>query len=300
MATVTTKAGAPARPLEVVGGQGSETRARILRILSLAVLTLLAVIMLYPFFYALGTSFKTNAEAFSAPLSLIPAQPSLEAYQMLNSGLANVPRWTFNSALVAIIVAVARVLFDSIAGYALARMHFPGRGVIFMVLLGTMMIPGVVLLIPRFIVLKQLGMLDTYWGLTLPFMVDVFGIFMMKQFFESVPYELEEAAFMDGANRLDMFFRVILPTAGPALAALAIFSFQGMWNNFMDVLVIVNNPELYTLPLGLGLLRGSQGVNLPWNFIMAGSILTTLPMALIVLFFQRYFVEGISYSGIKG
>ncbi len=299
MATAT-KAAAPARSLEVVGGRGSETRSRIMKYVSLAILVLLALMTLYPFLYAIGTSFKSNAEAFASPLSLLPQAPTLEAYQMLNTGLANVPRWTLNSALVALIVTITRVLFDSIAGYALARMHFAGRNIVFVAMLGTMMIPGVVLLIPRFIVLKQFGMLDSYWGLTFPFMVDVFGIFMMKQFFESVPYELEEAAFVDGANRLDMFFRVVLPTAGPALAALAIFSFQGMWNNFMDVLVIVNSPDLYTLPLGLGLLRGSQGVNLPWNFIMAGSVLTTLPMALIFLFFQRYFVEGISYSGIKG
>jgi len=269
-------------------------------VISYALLILLAVVMLYPFIYAVATSFKTNAEAVAAPLRLIPAQPSLEAYRMLTGGLANVPRWTINSAFVAVVVTVSRLLFDSLAGYALARMHFPGRNLIFLAMLGTMMIPGVVLLIPRFIVLKELNMLDTYQGLIAPAMVDVFGIFMMKQFFESVPYELEEAAFMDGANRFVMLFRVILPTAGPALAALAIFSFQGSWNAFMDPLIVVTSPDLYTLPLGLGLLRGSQGVNLPWNFIMAGSVLTTLPMALIFLFFQRYFVEGISYSGIKG
>lgn len=298
MATVTQTRSA--RPLEIVGSEGPAWRRTAIRVLSYAFLIFLAVLMIYPFLYALGTSFKSNAEAFADPLRLFPAQPSLEGYRMLTSGLANVPRWTLNSAVVAIFTTVSHLLFDSIAGYALARMFFPGRNIIFLIMLGTMMIPGVVLLIPRFIVLKQLNMLDTYQGLIVPTMVDVFGIFMMKQFFESVPAELEEAAFMDGANRIEMFFRVILPTAGPALAALAIFGFQGSWNAFMDPLIVVTSPDLYTLPLGLGLLRGSQGTNLPWNFIMAGSILTTLPMAVIFLFFQRYFVEGISYSGIKG
>jgi len=158
-----------------------------------------------------------------------------------------------------------------------------------------------VLLIPRFIILKQFGILNTYQGLILPLAADAFGVFLMKQFFESVPKELEEAARIDGANRLQMFFRVILPIARPALIALIIFTFQGAWNDFMFPLIVISvRQELYTLPLGLAVLRGGLGENLQWNAILAGSLITTLPMAIVFIFFQRYFIEGISYSGIKG
>jgi multiple sugar transport system permease protein len=211
-----------------------------------------------------------------------------------------VGRWAFNSAFVAVSVTVGNVLFASMAGYALSRIRFPGSNVLFLVILGTMMIPGIVLLIPMFIILKQLGMIDSYSGLIFPKIATAFGIFLMKQFFESVPVELEEAARIDGANRFQTFFSVILPLARPALVALVIFTFQGSWNDFMHPLIVLSvRQDLYTLPLGLALLRGGLGENLQWNAILAGSILTTLPMAVIFLFFQRYFVEGISYTGLK-
>jgi multiple sugar transport system permease protein len=196
---------------------------------------------------------------------------------------------------------LGNVLFASMAGYALARIKFPGSNAVFLAILGTMMIPGIVLLIPMFIILKQLGMIDTYSGLILPKLTTAFGVFLMKQFFESIPQEMEEAARIDGCTRFQMFFRVILPLARPALVALIIFSFQGSWNEFMHPLIVISiNQDLYTLPLGLALLRGGMGQNLQWNAILAGSILTTIPMAIIFLFFQRYFVEGISYGGLKG
>ena len=163
------------------------------------------------------------------------------------------------------------------------------------------MIPGIVLLIPMFIVLKQFGFIDSYAGLIIPKLATAFGVFLMKQFFESIPGEIEEASRIDGASRLQMFFRVVLPMARPALVALVIFSFQGAWNDFMFPLIVISvNQDLYTLPLGLAVLRGGMGENLQWNSILAGSLVTTLPMAVMFVFFQRYFIEGISYSGLKG
>jgi multiple sugar transport system permease protein len=207
----------------------------------------------------------------------------------------------FNSGLVAVCVTIGNLLFASMAGYALSRISFPGRDIVFLSILGTMMIPGIVLLIPRFIIFRQLNLIDTYWGLILPMLALPFGIFLMKQFFESIPYELEEAARIDGANRFQMFFQIVLPLARPALIALTIFTFQGNWNEFMNPLIVVSTRrDLYTLPLGLAFLRGGIGENLQWNAILAGAMITTLPMAIIFLFFQRYFVEGISYSGLKG
>jgi multiple sugar transport system permease protein len=268
-------------------------------ILSYGLLFLLAAMFIYPFLLAISTSFKTLPEISQNSVSLIPKTFTLEGYQRLFS--FNVGRWTFNSALVAVLITLGNVFFGSLAGYALARIRFPGSRLAFLGILGTMMIPGIVLIIPMFIVLKTLGFINTYAGLIVPKLVGAFGIFLMKQFFESVPRELEEAARIDGATAFQTFFRVVLPTARPALVALIIFSFQGAWNDFMHPLIVVTtSPSLYTLPLGLALLRGNMGQNLLWNSLMAGSMLTTVPMAIIFFIFQRYFIEGISYSGIKG
>lgn len=272
-------------------------RARL--VLSYALLFLLALSFLYPFLLALTTSFKPLPEIAQNPIGLIPQTWTLEGYERMRG--FNVGRWAFNSAFIAITVTLGNVLFASMAGYALARIKFPGSNAVFLAILGTMMIPGIVLLIPMFIILKQLGMIDSYSGLILPKVATAFGVFLMKQFFEAIPQEMEEAARIDGCNRFQMFFQVILPLARPALVALVIFSFQGSWNEFMHPLIVISvNQDLYTLPLGLALLRGGMGQNLQWNAILAGSILTTIPMALIFLFFQRYFVEGISYGGLKG
>lgn len=273
--------------------------AQVRLVLSYGLLFLLALTFLYPFLLSLTTSFKTLPEIALNPVGLIPQTWTLEGYERMQA--FNVSRWAFNSAFVAITVTLGNVLFASMAGYALARIKFPGSNAVFLAILGTMMIPGIVLLIPMFIILKQLAMIDTYSGLILPKVATAFGVFLMKQFFEAIPQEMEEAARIDGCNRFQMFFRVILPLARPALVALIIFSFQGSWNEFMHPLIVISvNQDLYTLPLGLALLRGGMGQNLQWNAILAGSILTTIPMALIFFFFQRYFVEGISYGGLKG
>jgi multiple sugar transport system permease protein len=268
-------------------------------LLSYGVLFLLAAMFIYPFLLAISTSFKTLPEINLNPVGLIPQTFTLQGYERLFS--FNVGRWTINSAIVAIFITLGNVFFASLAGYALARIPFPGSRWAFLAILGTMMIPGIVLIIPMFIVLRTLGFINSYAGLIVPKVVTAFGIFLMKQFFESVPKDLEEAARIDGATQFQTFFRVVLPTARPALVALIIFSFQGAWNDFMHPLIVITtNQNLYTLPLGLALLRGGMGQNLLWNSLMAGSMLTTVPMAIIFFIFQRYFIEGISYSGIKG
>jgi multiple sugar transport system permease protein len=272
-------------------------RARL--VLSYGLLLLIALVFLYPFMLAISTSFKTLPEINQRPTALIPQTFTLAGYERMFA--LNVGRWAFNSFLIATVVTVTTVLFAALAGYALARIRFPGSRVLFWAVIGTLMVPGIVQLIPMFIVLKGLGMIDTYAGLTVPKMVTAFGVFLMAQFFESIPRELEEAARMDGAGRMRTFFQVVLPLARPAVVALIIFSFQGSWNEFMHPLIVIaTNQDLYTLPLGLALLRGGLGQNLQWNALLAGSMLTTLPMALIFVFFQRYFIEGISYSGVKG
>lgn len=294
MAAITTPARAAGRRY------GEETAwDGVRRIISYVLLFGLAAMFLYPFLYAVLSSFKPLPEIAANPAALLPKVWTLDAYRTLAN--YNLPRWLANSTLIAILVTLGTVLFASMAGYALARIRFPGSGLLFQGLVGTMMVPGIVLLIPMFIILKFLGLVDTYGGLIFPKLVTVYGIFLMTQFYKAIPIELEEAALIDGANRWQIFSRVVLPLTRPALVALTIATFQGSWNEFMHPLIVVTvNNNLYTLPLGLALLRGNMGQNMQWNVLMAGSMLTTLPMALIFIFFQRYFIEGVSYSGIKG
>ncbi len=274
-------------------------RRRLRALLSYALLFLLALAFFYPFLLATTTSLKSLPDIAANPAQLIPEQWVLEGYLRMQN--FNVQRWMFNSAFVAIAVTAGNLLFASMAGYALARIPFPGSNLLFVGILGTMMIPGIVLLIPRFIIFRLLGLIDSYGGLILPVLVLPFSVFLMKQFFESIPGELEEASRIDGASRFDMFFRVVLPLARPALIALTILTFQANWNEFMTPLIVVNsNTNLVTLPLGLALLRGGIGESLQWNAMLAGAMLTTLPMAIIFFIFQRYFIEGVSYSGLKG
>ena len=299
------------------------TIQRVLGILGVGFLIFFAIIEITPFILTVANSFKCDAAVENRPIPFIPTlntvscrdadgdfisadeqvdgiffNPSIDGYRKILTD--QLPRWTFNTAFLSIVVTLLRLLFDSAAGYSLARLKYVGNRAIFFLILGTMMIPGVVLLIPRFLLLKEMGLLNTYQGYIIVLSVDAFGILLMKQFFESIPKEIEEAAMVDGANRFTIFFRIVLPMATPALTALTIFSFQGNWNNFMDALIILGgNQDLYNLPLGLTVLRGS-GQDIQYDLVLAGSVITTLPMAIIFLFFQRYFVEGVSYSGLKG
>ena len=271
-------------------------------ILAYAVIILFALAMILPFVYAIANSFKAPADIANNPQSLL-ADPATgypaTGYQRVFA--QNFPRWTLNSLIFAAFVTLGNIVFCSMAGYALARIQFPGRSIAFAALVGTMMVPGIVMLIPRFLILKQIGLVDTYGGLILPAMAGAFGVFLMRQFFMSIPADLEEAASIDGASRIRMFFTVIMPIAIPALTALAIFSFQGAWNDFTGPLIAVgSNKELWTLPLGLAFIRGNTGQALEWDILLAGAVITTLPMAIIFFIFQRFFMESATYTGVKG
>ncbi len=297
----------------------SNVRRTVVVLLAYAILAIGALAMILPFAYSIANSFKTLPDLNMNPTLLYPTEGvSFKGYCKILGSIVpacdtvlagdetgsnrQLLRWLFNSAFVAITVTLGHLVFDSMAGYALARIKFPGRRIFFAAILGTMMIPGVVLLIPRYLVYVQLGMADQYTALILPTLVDAFGVFLMKQFFESIPVDIEEAAEMDGASRLRMFFQVILPLAVPALTTLAIFGFQGAWNDFTGPLIAISrNQDLFTLPLGLAKIKGTQGgSSLPWDVLLAGSIITTLPMALIFFIFQRFFMESSTYSGVKG
>jgi multiple sugar transport system permease protein len=269
------------------------------RVLGYAILLFFAALFIAPFALALANSFKSRPETLADPLSLIPAEPTLRAYEIMAQ--TDIPRWTMNSVLVTVMVTVARLFLDSLAGYALARLRFPGRTVIFALVVAVLAVPPIVLAIPRYLVLGQLGMLDTYGGLILPLAVDAFGIFLMKTFFESIPREMEEAARIDGASIFQTFTRIILPLATPGLIALTILSFQGSWNEFLHPLIAApTNASVWTLPLGLSQSPQATGESLNTPVAMAGSMLTTLPVLVVFLVFQRFFIQGVAATGVKG
>lgn len=265
-----------------------------------------AVLFIYPFLIQIATSFKTDAAAASDPLTLIPNPFSTAAWSRMFGGTndSSVPilTWTQNSFLVALFVTAGRVFFNSLAGYALSRLRFRGRGAVFAAILAVMAVPGVALLIPKFLMVNYLGIYDTYYAMILPLIVDAAGVFIMKQFFDSVPLSIEEAARMDGASIFRTFWSVVLPMARPALITLTILSFQGSWNEFSHFLVVTKGtPEHQTLVTGLASLTSGQlGSGTQYPFKLGTALLTTIPVALLFFALQRYFVRGANEGGVKG
>jgi multiple sugar transport system permease protein len=272
---------------------------QVRRLLGYAVLLFFAFLYLMPFLLAVSASFKTRAEVAANPLGLIPDVPTTAAWEIV--GNSAFPLWLRNSVIVTLGVTAGRLFLDSLAGYALARLDFPGRKTIFALIVATLAVPGIVLAVPRFLVLRQLGMLNSFSGLIVPLAVDAFGIFLMKQFFESIPKEMEEAAKVDGASVFTTWWRIVLPMAAPGLIALTILSFQGSWNEFLHPLIAApTNSSVWTLPLGLSQIAQATGESLNTPVAMAGSMLTTLPVLIVFLVFQRYFIQGVAASGVKG
>ena len=257
------------------------------QVLLYAILIVLAIIYIYPFLVQVATSFKTDAEATADPISLIPTVWSFAAYQLLFSR-SDFPLWFANSSIVTIFVTLGRVFFVSLAGYALARLHFRGRSWIFATVVAVMAVAGVVLLIPKFLVLNQIGIYDSYAGMILPLLVDAAGVFIMKNFFESIPVSVEEQARIDGAGTFRIFWSVVLPMARPALIAIIILSFQGSWNELNHFIVSTQSPALTTLTKGVASLASgqlSQGNQFPIK--LAAAAIMTIPVAVMFFIFQK-------------
>jgi multiple sugar transport system permease protein len=281
-----------------------------------------AIVFLAPFAWLVSASFQNLTEIFSVSPHWIPHQPTVAGYrQFLNLGHLTTTqrgqgtgdwRWFANSAFVATSVTVLQTFFNALAAYVFAKRKFPGRDAIFMVFLATMMVPGQVTLIPNYIITEHIplfggnnilgngghGWLDSYWGLIMPGTVSAFGIFLLRQYMMSIPDDLLDAARIDGANEFRIFWTIVLPLCGPALAASAIFTFQGAWEDFLWPLIIISSPDRYTAPLGLALFVVRNETS--WNLLFAGSVISTLPMVLIFAIFQRRFIKGIALSGLKG
>ena len=262
-------------------------------------LILLALLYIYPFLISLSSSFKTDAESTQNPLNLIPLTWSNAAYERLFTDVP-LPLWTLNSTIITVCVTLGRVFFDSLAGYALSRLRFRGRTVLFAAFLAVLSVPSVVLLIPRFLVLQQLGLYDTYGGMIIPLLADAAGIFIMKQFFDSIPGSIEEAARIDGAGVFRRFWSVVLPMARPALITLFILSFQGSWNEFGHFVVSRQSPELNTLTTGVAsLVSGQLSSGNQYPLQLAAAVLMTIPVAIIFFIFQRR-IMSTTEGGEKG
>lgn len=297
MATATQTTRVETRRATTQSASGTDTGLKVLAYLALITVALL---MFVPFAYAVATSFKSKPEALQISFANMfwPKDPTWDAYRIAWD--SNVGRWFLNSVLVAFAWIVGRVISCTMAGYAFARMRFPGRDILFLLIIGTLMIPGIVTIIPKFILLQNLNLLNTYGALTLPFLTDAFGIFLMKQFFESFPTEIEEAARVDGANRFRIFSQIVVPNAIPAISALTIFTFQGSWNAFLEPVIFIsgNRSDLFTLPVGLANFKQAYYTDQPT--LMAMSVISTLPIAIFFITFQRYFIQSQTSSAVKG
>jgi multiple sugar transport system permease protein len=282
------------------GGNASDPRTVASRLVGYAILIFFSLVFLYPFVIQIANSFKTESDAAADPLSPVPHPFAGDSIARIFDG-TGFPTWLGNSVLVTVVVTLSRVLFDSMAGYALSRLRFRGRRWLFAMLLAMMSVPPVVLLIPKFLVLNQLGMYNSYPALIVPLLVDAAGVFIMKQFFDSVPASVEEAARIDGAGIFRTYWSVVLPMARPALITLTILSFQGSWNEFPNTLVAVQSPSLFTLPRGLAdLVSGSLGAGTQYPLKLGAALLATIPVAIIFVIFQRYFVRDAGEGADKG
>ncbi|HEX2729651.1 MAG TPA: carbohydrate ABC transporter permease [Rubrobacteraceae bacterium] len=281
--------------------KGSWDTRRVLKIaLTYGVLLLLTVIFLAPLLWMLSTSLKPNFQTTQFPPAWIPETFSNEGYGTILTTTSEYPvlRWFMNSFLTAAARSVLVLVTASMAAYALGRMSFRGKGFMFAVIVLTLFIPEFVFIIGNYLIVDSLGWLDTLYAIIVPGAAGAFGVFFLRQFFVSLPMELEEAALIDGANRLQIFTKIILPLSKAPLATLALLTFLTSWNDFLWPVYVLLSPENYTLPPGLSILQGAYSTN--YTVIMAGGVLASVPVLIAYVFAQRYIIEGISRSGLKG
>jgi multiple sugar transport system permease protein len=299
MSTVTRSAGGTAGPVEDTMAPPAPRRevGRRPSWLLYVVLTVGLLVMILPFVWMLLSSVKPEAEVRQVPPTLLPETYTLENYEELFERL-NFPVYFFNSTLVAVVVTLGNLIFCSMLGYALAKLEFRGKRIIFLLVLGTLMVPAIATLVPLFVLVTNLGLANTYPGLFLPFLVAPLGVFLMRQYFLGLPDELIQAARVDGASELRIFWNVMLPLTGPALATLAILTFLTNWNGFLWPLVVAQTEDKYTLPVALALYSiGQQSTR--YGLLLAGAVVVVVPVIAIFLALQRFFVQGIAMTGIK-
>jgi multiple sugar transport system permease protein len=260
-------------------------------------LIIAAATMLIPFLWMVSTSLKTNQYVLSMPPEFFPKNPTLDSYSQLLE-LLPFDRMILNSLLVAISVTIGQVISGSMAAYVFSRLEFRRKNALFLIYLATMMVPSQVTIVPLFILMRYLGWINTYQAIISPMVFTAFGTFLLRQSFLTIPKDLEEAAFIDGASHWTVFWKIIMPVSKPALATLSVFAFMQAWNAYLWPLFVTNDEKIMTLPVGLALLHGRYLTQ--WNLVMAGAVVTIIPMLIIYLVAQEYFVKGVVTSGIKG
>lgn len=258
----------------------------------------IALLMLFPLLWLISTSLKSPTEnIFQSPPQLLPSQPTLNNFSSVWNSLP-FGQYLYNSTLVSVLTVGLNLLFCALAAYPLARLSFVGRDWIFVAIVSTIMIPFQIVMIPLYILTVQMGLRNTYLGMIFPSLASAFGIFLLRQAFMSVPKEIEEAARMDGSSELGLWWHIMLPAVRPALVTLAIFVFIGAWSDFLWPLIVIQDENLYTLPLGVAKLAGT--FSLDWRLVAAGSVIAIAPVLLLFLFLQRYIVPTETGSGVKG
>jgi multiple sugar transport system permease protein len=270
-------------------------RVRPGRIITWTLLFLGGIVMITPLLFMFSTSLKDSAQIYD--LALLPTAPSLDNYAIILSD-GRFVRWFLNSLFVATCVTVSNVFFDGLVGYTLAKFRFPGRQLVFIAILSTLMIPTEMLVIPWYLMASQFGWLDTYWGIMFPGMMTAFGTFLLRQFFMTVPDDFIEAARVDGLNEFAIWWRIAMPLVTPALSALAIFTFLGNWTAFIWPLIVTSDKALLTIPVGLASFSQEQAI--AWEMIMTGAAIATLPTLIVFLLLQRFIVRGVMLAGLKG
>ena len=275
-------------------------KIKLTPILTVAVLAALSLLMVFPFVWMVSTSLKTPATAFLLPPQLWPSEWRWENYrQVLFHPTVPILLFFANSIKIAGLITLGQLVTCTLAAYAFARLNFPGRDVLFIVLLTALMVPAQITIIPVFIEMRALSLIDTHWALILPSITSIFGVFLLRQYFMTIPRELEDAARIDGAGPLRILWQIMVPLVAPALTTLAIITFTGSWNEFFRPLIFLNTWSSFTWPLGLTMLRGSYGQG-SVSVIMAGITLGVLPVLLIFLLAQQKMIESLAFTGVKG
>lgn len=274
-----------------------KSSAVLRRVLLYIVLILIAVIMVVPFLWMLSTSLKTQYDAVKIPPVWIPDPPQWENYVKL---FTEQPMFQFmlNTIKIVFFVVLGQLFFSSLAAYSFARISFKGRNVVFFFYIATLMVPGQVTMIPTYLMFAKAGLTDNHLALILPAFFSAFGVFLLRQFFMSLPRELEEAAEIDGCNPFMTYWRIMLPLVVPAMLTLGVFTLMNTWNDYMGPLIYLSSPEKYTMTLGIAYFKGVYTTQ--WNLVMAGSIVSVVPILIAYLCAQKYFIEGIAFSGVKG
>ncbi|MER7792890.1 carbohydrate ABC transporter permease [Streptomyces sp. NPDC097640] len=281
-------------------GSPRRRQGRVSKPVLYVVASLGLLVMAMPFLWMALSAFKTKKDLTASPPVWIPSEWTLRNFQDLLDQL-DMSRYFMNSVIVAGLVTVCNLLFCSMLGYALAKLNFTGRSKVFGIVLAALMVPANLMVLPLFVLISQLNLLDTYAGLVLPFAAGAFGVFLMRQFMQAIPDELLEAARMDGAGEWYIFWRIVLPLVKPALATLTIFTFLGSWNNFIWPLISTNDPNKYTLPVALATFANdpNRTVGGGNGMLMAGSLLVVLPVLIVFAVLQRHFTQGVATAGMK-